>query len=166
MPLSNEELRASYEAWRERIVAMHEGPDPRCNEDVPFTALTKPLGQARVALVTTAGAHLDDQDAFDVDDPGGDASYRLIPNDAVLDRLRFSHSHYDTSQAEQDPNVVLPLEPLQKLVAEGVVGEASPWHVGMMGFNPAPARLIDETGPQVADELVAANVDVAVFTPG
>ena len=45
------------------------------HDDSPFAPLRKPLSEAKVALVTTAGLHLRGDRPFD----SGDQSYRVIP---------------------------------------------------------------------------------------
>jgi D-proline reductase (dithiol) PrdB len=159
-------LDEKYQAWLALIEATHHAANHRINPEVAFAPLTKPLTESTVALLTTAGAHLDDQDPFNVATVDGDPGFRLIPDDVDLGRLRFSHTHYDTASAEQDPNVVLPIDTLHTLVGEGRLGGASQVHIGMMGFNPDPSRIADETAPEVARTLVDADVDVAVLAPG
>jgi D-proline reductase (dithiol) PrdB len=83
-----------------------------------------------------------------------------------LSRLRFTHTHYDTSSAQQDPNVVFPLHRLHELVEQGRIGSSSPVHIGMMGFNPDPTGVADEMAPAVAGILLEAEVDVAILVPG
>ncbi len=116
--------------------------------------------------MTTAGAHLDDQDPFHVATTAGDDSFRVIPHDVELSRLRFTHTHYDTSSASADPDTVLPIATLRAAVDDGRVGRASPVHIGMMGFNPDPTKIAEHTGPAVADVLVDNDVDLAVLVPG
>ncbi len=159
-------LRDDYDAWVVRIGEMHAGTAPRVNPSAVLHRPDTPMSQWRVGLLTTAGAHVDGQDPFDVTDPHGDASWRVIPDDVDLRSLRFSHSHYDTSRAEQDPNVVLPIEPLRTLAAEGTVGSASPVHVGLMGWNPDPTDVAGVTAPAVVDLFARAHVDVVVMSPG
>jgi len=159
-------LRSSYDEWIERIAATHGGANHVINEQTWFQQLTKPLADSKLALVTTAGAHLDDQEAFHVETTAGDASFRLIPDDVRLDRIRFTHTHYDTSSANEDPNVVLPLDALHAAVATGQVGSASAVHVGMMGFNPDPGEVAARSGPAIAALLGDHEVDVAVLVPG
>lgn len=166
MKLDPRQHRDKYERWIEFIAANHQGSNPREVESQPFTPLRKPLAEARVALVSSAGVHLDDQPPFHVETVAGDPSYRLIPDDVDTGRLRFTHTHYDTSPAEQDPNVVFPLDRLHEAVEEGRIGSSSPIHVGMMGFNPDPTRIAEETAPAVAGVLGEAEVDVAVMVPG
>lgn len=165
-PLDTTGLAEKYDEWIAFIAKTHHGSNPRVNDPVPFAPLTKPLSECRVALLSTAGVHLDDQEPFHVATVAGDPTHRVIPDDVDLGRLRFTHTHYDTSSAEQDPNVVLPIDRLRELVERGRVGSSSPVHVGMMGFNPDASPLVDSLGPAVVDLLTSAEVDVALLVPG
>ncbi|MFV2001234.1 MAG: glycine/sarcosine/betaine reductase selenoprotein B family protein [Acidimicrobiia bacterium] len=165
-PIDRNGLDEKYSQWLDRIETTHSGMRQEVEASPTFTPLRHPLSEARVALVTTAGAHLDDQPPFHTETVAGDHSWRLIPDDADLTRIRFSHTHYDTSSAALDPNVVLPVDRLHELVDNGRLGNASPIHIGMMGFNPDPGPIIDVTGPSVASVLVDAEVDVAILVPG
>ncbi len=133
----------------------------------PWSELGRPLGQARLGLVTTAGLHLADQPAFDMTDPAGDPSFRLIPDDAPVESLRISHDYYDHRDAEQDPNIVLPIERLHELVVQGVVGSAAPRHISFMGhvLPPHLSRLIEDTAPRAARILKEDAVDAVLLTP-
>lgn len=159
-------FEGAFTDWRARVDKMHANTRFTPNPDAAWSPVTKPVSRSRVALVTTAGAHLRSQPAFDLADEHGDASYRLLPGDTDVADLAVSHAHYDTADANADPNVVLPLDALRGLVTDGVVGEASPIHVGMMGWVPDGAVLRDETAPEVARLLVDAEVDACVLTPG
>lgn len=159
-------LSESYAAWVGRIAQMHEGTAPAVNDEAVLTRPTVPRDQWRVGLLTTAGAYVEGQPAFAIDDPHGDASIRVIPDDVDPAQLRFAHSHYDTTQAESDPGVVLPIGPLHAMVADGEIGAASPVHVGMMGWNPDPERVIRHAAPSVVEVFTEAAVDVVVMSPG
>lgn len=164
--LDEDDLAARYADWLERIERMHQDARALPNPTPAFTRLELPLSQARVGLLTSAGAYVEGDEPFDVASPHGDPTVRVIPGDVDPARLRFAHSHYDTTRAERDPNVVLPLEPLRVLARDGVIGSVSPVHVGMMGFNPDPRRIRDESAPAVADLFVGAGVDVVLLSPG
>ena len=164
--LDRDDLAARYADWLVRIEQMHQDAQALPNPEPAFARLARPLAEARVGLLTSAGAYVDGDAPFDVADPHGDPSFREIPADVEPSRLRFAHSHYDTARCEQDPNVVLPLEPLRALVADGVVGDAAPVHVGMMGFNPDPRRLVAESAPRVVELFLRDAVDVVVLSPG
>ncbi len=164
--LDRDELATRYEDWLARIAAMHRDARALPNPAPAFTPLAAPLATARVALLTTAGAHLANEEPFDVADPAGDPSVRIIPDDADPAALAFAHSHYDTSRAEEDPNVVLPRDALARLAAAGVIGSCAPRHIGMMGFNPDPRRLVTESAPRLVELLREDAVDVVVLSPG
>lgn len=159
-------LEARYADWLVRIRDMHDDARPLRNSEPAFARLVPPLAGARVALLTSAGAYIDGDAPFDVDAPHGDPGFRVLPDDAAPSSIRFAHSHYDTSRAEADPNVVLPRDVLQRLAADGVIGSVSPVHVGMMGFNPHAHRVRDESAPAVVELFARAGVDVVLLSPG
>ncbi len=131
--------------------------------DVPW-APPPALAGVTVALVTTAGVHLDSDPPFDLDAREGDPTFRRIPRGADRARLAVSHGHYDTRDARRDVNVVLPLDRLEELAAAGRIGSVAPVHYGF-GWIRAVAPLVTETAPVVARELLAARVGAVVLTP-
>ena len=74
----------------------------------PGARLQKPLGEANLALITSAGLHLPGQPAFDLETRGGDWSYREIPSTAQLQELLIAHrsSAFDQTGAREDRNLV------------------------------------------------------------
>jgi D-proline reductase (dithiol) PrdB len=134
---------------------------------IPFARLRKPLAAARGALITTAGVHLRSQPPFDMANPDGDASYRMIPGDARAAALTITHNYYDHSEADRDLNVVFPLEHFRALAAQGVIGDVAPRHFGFMGHIDGPliAALTTARAPAVAAGLRADGVDFAFLTP-
>lgn len=119
----------------------------------------------RVALVGTAGGHLHGDRPFDVRNPLGDTSFRVIPGDVPLDKLRLSHPGYNTRKIQQDINCVFPLERLRELAQEGIIGGVSPRHFSFMGYIPIPDLLIEKTAPEVATLLREDQVDLALLVP-
>lgn len=164
--LDPEDYREAFQSWRDVVAGMHAHTVFTSNPEPAWTPFSTPLPEARVALLTTAGVHLRSQEPFDLDDEHGDWSYREIPGDVELADLQVTHSHYDTTAANEDPNVVFPLRALRTLVERGEVGEVSPLHIGMMGFIPDGTPLVEETAPRVAQALEDADVDYCVMTPG
>lgn len=131
----------------------------------PIHPLPKPPQRCRVALVGTAGVHLQGDRPFDVGNPLGDPSFRVIPGDAPFEALRLSHPGYNTRKIARDINCVFPLERLRELAQEGIVGSVSPRHLSFMGYIPVPTRLIAETAPKVAGWLKEDQVDLALLVP-
>ena len=72
-----------------------------------------PLGERRVALVTTSGIHERGARPFEV----GSADYRVIPGDTPPGDLVMSHIsvNFDRTGFQEDVNVVFPLERLREL---------------------------------------------------
>jgi D-proline reductase (dithiol) PrdB len=128
----------------------------------PFVKPKKPLERSRLALVTTGGVHLPDQERFDIDDPAGDCSYRKIP--ATANNLTWTHAYYRPDEGT-DLDAVFPLETLRRLVGDGAVGELSARHFSFMGAIHDPTSLVERTAPEVAGKLVEDQVDVALLTP-
>ena len=165
-PLNPADLEAKFQQWRGIVDKMHANTRFTPNDRLSWTPLRTPLAQAVVALVSTGGVHRKDQPPYDLMDQHGDWSFREIGGDVAVADLMVSHSHYDTTDANADPNVVFPIDRLRELAAEGTIGSVSPLHIGMMGWNPDGARVRDETAPAVATKLREASVDVVILTPG
>ncbi|MFN7991991.1 MAG: glycine/sarcosine/betaine reductase selenoprotein B family protein [Bryobacteraceae bacterium] len=133
----------------------------------PGATLTKPLNQARIALVTTAGFYLSDQQPFDQSFRHDDCSYREIPWGTPTSILQIGQSSdaFDHSGIESDRNLTLPLDRLEELIEAGIVGSSAKRHFSIMGSIIAPAKLINESAPEIALKLVADQVDAVLLAP-
>lgn len=129
-----------------------------------MAALDVPLARARLGLVSTGGARLADQPAFDTG-KRGDPSFREIPADVDPSALVWEHPHYDTSLARRDPDVVFPLGLLGDLVAEGHLGSLAPTAVSMMGYVPLTRTLEEEIAPAIGELMQGQEVDAALLCP-
>jgi D-proline reductase (dithiol) PrdB len=134
---------------------------------VPWTPMTRPVRECVVALVTTAGVHLRADPPFDMADGDGDPSFRVIPVAAPRAEVTITHKYYDHSAADRDLNVVLPIDRLHELVAEGHVGGVAPRAYAFMGHIDGRhlRTLMETTGPEVARRLRADGADAVVLTP-
>ena len=148
------------EAWarRRRVVEA---------DSVPWTPMRKPVREAVVALVTTAGVHRRGDPPFDMTDPDGDPSFRVVPVDTPRAEVTITHKYYDHSAADRDLNVVLPVDRLRELAAAGQVGAVAPRMYSFMGHvDGAHLRtLMDATAPEVARRLGADGAEAVVLTP-
>jgi len=131
----------------------------------PYNPLRKPVTEARVAFVTTAGVHLPGQPPFNTDADDGDPSWRAIPVATPLANLVLSHGGYDTRRAGTDKNVVLPLDHLRALAAEGRIGSLAPDVYSFMGYVAATDRLRRQEAPAVARRLLGERVDLVLLAP-
>jgi len=135
--------------------------------EIPWAVLNKPLSQCTLAVVTTAGVHHRDQPPFDMQDREGDPSYRELDAANIGADYLITHDYYDHRDAERDLNVVLPLERLRELVAEGVLGALAKRHFGFMGHIDGRhiPTLINRTAPEVARRLRDDGVDIVLLAP-
>jgi D-proline reductase (dithiol) PrdB len=133
----------------------------------PGAVLKKPLNEARIALITTAGFYLPDQKPFDQSFRHDDCSYREIPWGTPTDVLQIGQSSdaFDHSGIEADRNLTLPLDRLRELIEAGMIGGSASRHFSIMGSIIAPSKLIHESGPEVARKLIEDQVDGVLLAP-
>jgi D-proline reductase (dithiol) PrdB len=132
------------------------------NRDTPpWTPLSKPIAQAKLAVMTSGGILYGDQPRFHRED----ATYRIIPKNATQDELSVWHFGYRTADAEADHNCVFPLARLRELEAEGVIGELADPAYSFMGGVYSARKIRDELAPRIADELKRAHVEAFYLVP-
>ena len=137
------------------------------HESTPWVRPGKPLSQCKVALVTSAGLHLRNDQPFTRDDPGGEYSYRVIPSDCDPADVVQSHFSigFDHTGIYRDLNVTFPVDRLRELVSSGEFGALSTSFYSFMGALRDASGVIEETGPEVAARLKDEGVDVVLLTP-
>lgn len=123
----------------------------------PRSRLPIPLSEARVTLVSTAGAHVRGTRALGA---GGDAL--AVPLDAEIE---FTHVGYDTERAGADPDVVYPVRRLQSLADEGFIGSVAPTVISTMGFVPDGRRLLTRAVPLAVERIVNEKAQLALLVP-
>lgn len=133
----------------------------------PWSPAKKPLSECKLAIASSAGFVLPDQEPFDDGFKGGDPSYRWIPSDSKVEELIETHrsQSFDHSGLAKDPNLGFPLDRLRALEKSGIVGELNKRHVSFMGSITAPGRFTAKSAPEFAQELVEDEVDVALLVP-
>ncbi len=127
----------------------------------PFTPLSKPISECKVALISSGGVMYRDQPRFHHED----ASYRRIPKSATRADLSIWHFGYPTADAQRDPNCVFPLERMRELEARGVIGELADPAFSFMGGIYSARKVREELAPQIAGELKRAHADVLYLVP-
>lgn len=133
------------------------------NETTPWTPFEKALPDSILALVTTAGLHLRNDEPFGRDDP----SYRVIPSEVRESDLLQSSSSigFDRSLRMRDINVVFPIDRLRTLLQDRAIGGLAPSFYSLVGAQKSPDRIRLETGPALVKRLRQEGVDVVVLTP-
>ena len=141
---------------------------PLESKDVPWTAVRKPLRNCKIAVVTTAGVHHKDQVPFNMKDPNGDPSFRVIDAKRPLTDLMITHDYYDHADADRDINIVFPAERLREFEREKIIGGFAERHYGFMGhiLGPHISTLMNETAREVARKLKKDRIDIVLLTPG
>jgi D-proline reductase (dithiol) PrdB len=143
-------------------------PSMEMEDVIPWKPFETPLSTCRISLVTTAGVHYKDQTPYDMQDPEGDPTFRVIDASRPIRDLMITHDYYDHSDADRDINVVFPIERLKELEDEGLIGEAARIHYAFMGHITGRhvETLLHKSAPEVAMRLRADEVDAVVLVPG
>ncbi len=145
---------------------------PQFDHDPAWTPFDKPLAEAKIALLTSAGMFLSgSQEPFDVarerlEPTWGDPSLRVIPNEVTQAQLDATHLHINTADLLADMNVALPIARLNELAESGVIGAASYEHYSVMGFQQEGAEVWrTEVGPEIAARCHMADIDALILAP-
>jgi D-proline reductase (dithiol) PrdB len=134
---------------------------------VPFTPFDGELSRSTVALVTAGGVHLQHQEPFNIADELGDLTYRVIPEDVAAAQLQVTHHHYDHRDADEDINVVFPIDVLRDLQAEGFIRGIARKHIGYMGYTMQLKAMYEGTAREIANEIdKGSRADLVVLTGG
>ena len=136
-------------------------------DPVPWAQPRRPLREACVALVSTAGLYAPGQPPFDIRKKGGDVSFRILPRDVDVSTLGIAHRSdaFDQTGLRADRNVGFPLDRLREREAAGAIGRLAPRALSFMGSISAPLRLVRESAPEAAALLEEDGVDIALLVP-
>ena len=131
-------------------------------DDVPWTT-PKPLHESRVAIVTTAGLRVENN----ADWNAGDQGFTQILHDAENLTLAHYSPNFDRVGWVLDKNVVFPIDRLNELAEDGIIGSVANTHISFMGAQPdhtlETIRL--DSGPAAAKLLKDDEVDLVLLTP-
>ncbi len=127
-----------------------------------WCAITKPLNESRVALLTSAALRLANQEPFI---PREDLSYRLVPSDPAAGQIIIDHHSGIGTVPKQDPEIVFPRTALANLARRGIVGSVSPHHISFMGGLRQHNDIETHLAPAITAELRKAEVDLALLVP-
>ncbi len=132
---------------------------------VPLAPLRRPLAQSRLTFVSTAGVQPRGTLPFDVVHPVGDYTYRRVPSHSPPADLEIHQLKYPTDGAHRDLNVIFPIERLQELAGEGVVGGLTPSFFSFIGYNMDPDLLERTLAEDLAEAVAAEHADLALLSP-
>lgn len=128
-----------------------------------WTPFQKPLSEACLALISSAGIFRDDQPPFD---PWAvnDLSFRKIPTDTPFEKLKLHHNYFDHRDALKDLNCVFPIHRLKELEKSNFIGRLAPEAITLgMGRLYKRTALQQETVPRIVKELENQGTDAALL---
>ena len=136
--------------------------------DAPFQPLSKPLGQSRITIITTAAPF---DPARGNQGPGakynGSAKFFSVydGDTAKPHDLRISHIAYDrVHTSAEDSGTWFPLPQLQRLARERRIGEVAPRFFGAP-TNRSHRVTIETDAPEILRRCKDDRVDAAVLVP-
>ncbi|HEY3312796.1 MAG TPA: glycine/sarcosine/betaine reductase selenoprotein B family protein [Anaerolineales bacterium] len=137
---------------------------------IPWTPLSRPLADCTVALVSSGGIAQKTDLPFDQESERknpwwGDPTYRVIPRSVTEQDVEIYHLHINPNFARQDLNCLLPIQRLNELETERVIGKSAMLHYSYMGYILQPQTLLEESVPQIIRSLRDERVDIVVLVP-
>ena len=132
---------------------------------IPLAQLKKPLSEAHLTFVSSAGVQPKTTMPFDVVHPVGDYSFRRVSSSSMVVDLEIHQIKYPTSGAVRDLNVIFPIERLQELAAEGVIGSLTPNFFSFIGYQMDPPTFESTLAEDIASAVAADGADAALLCP-
>jgi D-proline reductase (dithiol) PrdB len=122
-----------------------------------------PLSEARVAVVTTAGLRTDGVTMWS----NQDQSFTVISHGEKRVTMSHRSQNFDRSGFNADMNVVVPMDRLDEMAADGTIGSVASRHISFMGAqgDATLAAMRMDSGPAAAQILKDDGVDVVLLTP-
>jgi D-proline reductase (dithiol) PrdB len=137
-------------------------------DDVPFTALKKPLNESRIGLVTTASPF---QPELPDQGPGAEynaaAKFHSVYTDttATTPDVRISHVGYDRIHTTaEDMRTWFPLERLREAEAAGRIGSIADKFAGAPTTR-SQRQTTEIDAPEILGLFKEDHVDAAVLVP-
>lgn len=151
-------------AWIDTFI-----PEEEFTGQIPWTP-ARPPKEAILALVTSAGISLRNDEPFDMErekqDPSwGDRSFRCIPRGTLSREIEAHHLHINTGHIEQDMNVMLPIDRMAEFEREGVIGRLAETAYSFYGFQWQNEDFIEEAIAPTVPKMKDEGVDTVFLTP-
>jgi len=164
MDVYNKEKQLRPGLW-ETVNERYPGSMITKRDFIPLARLKKPLPESRLTFVSTAGVQPKNTLPFDTAHPIGDYTFRRVPSDSKPEDLEIHQLKYPTIGAEKDLNVIFPIERLQELAAEKIIGGLTTNFFSFIGYNMDAERLERTLAEEIADAVEAEKPDVALLAP-
>ena len=134
-------------------------------DHVPLAKLSKPVDEARFCFVSTSGVQTRDSMPFDTVHPVGDYTFRRVPSNSHVSDLTIHQLKYPTFGANEDLNVIFPIERLRQLVDEKLIGGITQNFYTFIGYNMDPSRLETTLAEDLADAIAEEQPDGVIAAP-
>lgn len=135
------------------------------SDTIPLAKLSKSLSESRICFVSTSGVQPSNTLPFDTVHPVGDYSFRRVPSDSKPSDLEIHQLKYPTFGARKDLNVIFPIERLQELADEGVIGGLTQNFYTFIGYNMDPERLQKTLATDLAEAIAEEKPDAVIAAP-
>ena len=158
-----EESLPDYQAGKmEEIVKKYPFVVP---DDIPWTPYKGEASEQTFGLVTSGGLFMkESQPAYDTVSIHGDTSFRELPKTVKQKDLGIAHPHYDHSLAEQDINIIFPLQRFIELEKEKIIGRLAETNFSV-GYVNDVVSLAEKTVPELIRRIKAQAIDVLFPVP-
>jgi len=174
MPFDLENFKAAYDRWVEESLPDYQAGKMEeivkkypfiVPDDIPWTPYKGEPSAQTFALVTSGGLYIkDSQPPFDTVSIHGDTSFRVIPKTVKQKDLGIAHAQYDHRLAEQDFNIIFPLQRFIELEKEKIIGRLVETNYSFSYVNDA-VTLIKKTVPEFISRIKAQAIDVLFLVP-
>ena len=148
--LKGEEFRTEYEM-------------PKFNK-IPPAAPVQDIKKATIALVSSGGiVPIGNPDHIRVSSAESFGTYDISKLSDMKGTYESIHGGYDRTFANEDPDVVVPLDVMRELEKEGAFAKVHPYFYTTTGTGTAVA-FAEKFGKEIGAELKKAGVDAAILT--
>jgi D-proline reductase (dithiol) PrdB len=130
-------------------------------ETTAFTS-PRPLSEATVALVTTAGLMPPSEQWVPQE---GNTGFKVFGRDERDLVVGHQSTNFDRTGIAADRNVAYPIDRLEGLAADGIIGAVAPRHLSFTGPIMDLTTLVIDTGPAAGALLRGDGADVVLLTP-
>jgi D-proline reductase (dithiol) PrdB len=118
-----------------------------------------------LGLISSAGAYLDGTDSFDLASKDGDVNFREFPIEVDAEDFLYAAKGYDPAAVTEDRNVQIPIDRLREYEANGVIGKLNNVWWSLSPWTPNAALVASDLAPQIADRLLAYEINAALLIP-
>lgn len=174
MPIDVEKFKGDYDKWVDESLSDYQAGKMDkiikkypfiVADDIPWTPYKGVPSAQTFAIVTSGGLYLKESQApFDTVSIHGDTSFRELPKTVRQEDLGIAHAHYDHSLAEQDFNIIFPLQRLIELEKEKIIGRLAKTNYSFSYVNDV-ATLVKKTIPDLIMRIRSQAIDVLFLVP-